>query len=65
MSPLRARMGWNPDSPTNALRISLLAYLREQLRRQHEVRFPPPSSTAESDELRRWIAWLDGAEVST
>ena len=59
-----ARMGWNPDSPTNVLRVSLLAYLREQLR-QLEVRFPPPASLAEMDELRRWIAWLDGAEVST
>ena len=60
MSPLMARMGWNPESPTNKLRVSLLAYLREQLRQ--EGRFPP---TVEMDELRRWIAWLDGAEVST
>ena len=58
-----ARMGWNPDSPTNKLRVSLLAYLRGQLR-QLEVRFPS-TSTAEMDELRCWIAWLDGAEVST
>ena len=64
MSPLLARMGWNPDSPTNALRVSLLVYLREQLR-QREGPFPPPSSLAEMDDLRRWIAWLDGAEVST
>lgn len=64
MSPLLARMGWNPDSPTNALRVSLLVYLREQLR-QLEVRFPPPVSLAEMDDLRRWIAWLDGAEVPT
>ena len=60
MSPLLARMGWNPDSPTNALRVSLLAYLREQLRMK-----TPLTSTTEMDELRRWIAWLDGAEVST
>jgi len=53
-------MGWNPDAPTNKLRVSLLAYLREQLRQ--EGRFPP---TVEMDDLRRWIAWLDGAEVST
>ena len=58
-----ARMGWNPDSPTNKLRVSLLAYLREQLR-PLEVRFPS-ASTAEMDALRRWIAWLDGAEVPT
>ena len=59
-----ARMGWNPDAPTNKLRVSLLVYLRQQLR-QLEERFPPPASLAEMDELRRWIAWFDGAEVST
>jgi hypothetical protein len=57
-----ARMGWNPDAPTNALRVSLLVYLRQQLRKLEE-RFPPPAALAEMAELRHWIAWLDGNEV--
>lgn len=57
------RMGWNPDSPANELRVSLLAYLREQ-RRRHEALFSL-ASTAEMDDLRRWILWLAGAEVQT
>jgi hypothetical protein len=56
-------MGWNPDSPANELRVSLLAYLREQ-RRRHEALFSL-ASTAEMDDLRRWILWLAGAEVQT
>jgi hypothetical protein len=59
-----ARMGWNPDSPTNALRVSLLVYLRHQLRWLEE-RFPPPAEMTEIAELRVWIAWLDGDEVPT
>jgi hypothetical protein len=55
-------MGWNPDSPTNALRVSLLVYLRHQLR-WLEARFPPPAALAEIGDLRHWIAWLDGDEV--
>jgi hypothetical protein len=49
------QMGWNPDSPTNALRVSLLAYLRAL-----KLASPPIDV---DDELRRWIAWLEGAEV--
>ena len=55
-----ARMGWNPDSPTNALRVSLLAYLREHLLDLRQVK-----PYTELEELRRWIAWLDGDEVWT
>ena len=67
MNPLMARMGWNPDSPTNARRVSLLVYLRQRLS-QLEALFLPPAALsrtrkAEMDELRHWIAWLNGEEV--
>jgi hypothetical protein len=74
MSTKLAQMGWNPDSPTNELRVSLLAYLREQ---QHQLLGPPAlpgpniawwdydglAIAARVTNLRRWIAWLEGTEV--
>lgn len=58
---MTVQMGWNPDSPANDLRVSLLAYLRA---RQHQLK--ADASLAVVDELadlRRWIAWLDGQPV--
>lgn len=49
-------MGWNPDSPTNPMRVTLVAYLRDRLR--------APIGNTEAASLRGWIAWLDGATVS-
>jgi hypothetical protein len=49
-------MGWYPEAPTNALRVSLVTYLRGRLSQR--------PSAAEGAALRGWIAWLEGAEVS-
>lgn len=58
---MTVQMGWNPDSPANSLRVSLIAYLRA---RQHQIK--ADANLAIVDELvdlRRWIAWLDGRSV--
>lgn len=65
--PLMTKMGWNPDAPTAELRTSLLAYLRmrqQQLRQQQLGHFSGMTTAEEIGALRRWIAWLDGQEVS-
>jgi hypothetical protein len=57
-------MGWNPNSPTNDLRVSLLAYLRaRQQRLEDATNDGSLAAASEIGALRRWIAWLDGAEV--
>jgi hypothetical protein len=72
MSTAPAQMGWNPESPTNELRVSLLANLRGRLRQLEDPPKIRPSPwwtydglaiATEIIDLRRWIAWLDGAEV--
>jgi len=58
---MTVQMGWNPDSPANALRVSLLAYLRA---RQHQLKVDANLAVVdELADLRRWIAWLDGRPV--
>ena len=52
---MSARMGWNPEAPTNPLRVALVAYLRNQLRSANSSMAGP---------LLAWIAWLEGTEVS-
>jgi hypothetical protein len=67
------QMGWNQSSPTNALRVSLLAYLRarkSQLENPAKIYASPWWEydglviAADIANLRRWIAWLEGTEVS-
>ena len=66
-----ARMGWNLASPTNELRVSLLAYLHAEKRRLSEPsayrgawwEYDGLAIAAEIGNLDRWIAWLEGAEV--
>lgn len=57
---MNARMTWNPDAPTSALRVTLLAYLREQ----RDGLGADIRHTTKREELRRWIAWLDGGDVN-
>jgi hypothetical protein len=56
-------MTWNPDAPTNEVRISLLAYLRIRADQLATANLNCAAAAAEIGSLRRWIAWLDGQSV--
>jgi hypothetical protein len=66
---LKARMGWNPESPTNGTRSSLLAYLRDRRDRvartlaERRELISRDNDAAEIRSLDDWIAWLSGDEV--
>lgn len=64
MVPVEAQTGWNPNAPTNPLRVTLLAYLRF---RQTALSGADNGSLAVAHEigaLGRWIAWLDEVELA-
>lgn len=66
---MKARMAWNPESPTSGARTSLLAYLRKRrdqvsrTLRERREQTTRDSDAAEIGALDAWIAWLSGDEV--